>query len=113
VSLTGSYGPSITTLSPMLSEVLHLYLAQLLFEAVEDESPYLFHTKGNTTRCVASSSWTEMVKSTFLRHSGKAVTPKSLRSSFVTYIRDSDASPAVLKAAANAMRHKLVIGSDS
>ena len=47
------------------------------------------------------------MKSTFLRHSGKAVCPKSLRSSFVTFIRDCEAAPAVLQAAANAMHHKL------
>ena len=48
-----------------------------------------------------------MVKSTFLKYSGKAVSPKTLRSSFVTYIRDCEASPAILKSAANAMRHQL------
>ena len=74
---------------------------------MEDESPYLFHPQRDTRRCVVSSQWSQMVKSIFLKHSGKAVSPKSLRSSFVTFLRDSEASPEVLKAAANSMRHQL------
>ena len=104
---SNSYGPSITTLSPMLREVLTLSISQLLFSAVEDPTPYLFHPQRDTGRCIVSSQWTQTVKSTFLRHSGKAVCPKSLRSSFVTFIRDSEAAPAVLKSAANAMHHKI------
>ena len=57
-----SYGPSCTTLSPMLSNVLTLYLDQLLLDAVEDPTPYLFHPKSMTTRCIGSSQWTQTVK---------------------------------------------------
>ena len=57
------HGPSCTTLSPMLTEVLGLFLADLAYDAVEEDGmPYLFHPKGSTTRCVGSSQWTEMVK---------------------------------------------------
>jgi hypothetical protein len=87
ISLTGpcpcgSYGPSVTTLSPLLNEVIGLYLAQLTFDAVEDDTPYLFHPQRDTRRCVVSSQWSAMVSSTFKKHAGKAVSPKSLRSSF-------------------------------
>jgi hypothetical protein len=101
------YGPSVSTVSPMLTEVLNLYLADMEFDVVDDENPYLFHPLKDTTRCVVSSQWTAMVKAAFLKHSGKAVAPKSLRSSFVTYIRDNEAAPEVLKSAANAMHHQL------
>ena len=65
-----SYGPSITTLSPLLSNVIKLYLQQLEFDAIEDPTPYLFHPQSMTTRCVGSSQWTAMVKAAFLKHSG-------------------------------------------
>ena len=89
----------MTTLSPLLTEVLNLYLGNLTFDAVEDDSPYLFHPQRDTCHCIGSSQWSQMVSSTFLKHSGKKVAPKSLRSSFVTYIRDAEAAPAVLKSA--------------
>ena len=90
----------------MSIEVLGLYLRDLQYDAVEDEAPYLFHPQRDTRRCVVSSQWTGIVKATFLKHAGKGVSPKSLRSSFVTFIRDSEAAPEVLKSAANAMRHQ-------
>ena len=34
-----SYGPSATTLSPMLSKVIDLFLAELTFDAIEDDTP--------------------------------------------------------------------------
>lgn len=76
-----SYGPTITTLSPLLSEVLNLYLDQVMvFDAVEDDTPYLFHPQNTTNRCIGSSQWTQLVKAAFQKHAGKPVPPKSLRS---------------------------------
>ena len=73
----------------MLTEVFNLYLAQLAFDCVdENQFPYLFHPKGDVSRCVVSSQWTNMCKAAFRKHSGgKAPPPKSLRSAFVTFIR--------------------------
>ena len=104
------YGPSCTTMSPLLTEALNLYLTNLQFDAIEDDSPYLFHPQGDTRRCVGSSQWSAMVKASFLKHSGIACPPKLLRSSFITWLKDTvDESPnasEVLKSAAKAMRHK-------
>lgn len=99
----------ITTMSSLLTEVLNLYLADLIFDAVDTETPYLFHptSSKDTTRCLPSSQWSQTVKAAFLKHAGKATPPKTLRASFVTWIRDEEAAPDVLKAAATAMRHKL------
>ena len=47
------------------------------------------------------------IRAAFLKHAGKATPPKTLRASFVTWIRDEEAAPEVLKAAAKAMRHKI------
>ena len=104
------YGPSVTTLSPLLTEPLRQWLTMVEYDAVDDPQPYLFHVERDTRRCVASSQWSAMVKAAFKKHAGVACPPKLLRSSFVTWLKDSvqgraDA-PEILKAAAKAMRHK-------
>ena len=83
------YGPSCTTMSPLLTEPLNLYLTFLEYDAIEDDSPYLFHPKGDTRRVVGSTQCTGMVKAAFLKHSVIACPPKLLRSSFVTWLKDT------------------------
>ena len=102
------YGPSINTLSSMLNEPLSLYLSMLELDAHGNESPYLFYPtqSGDTTRCLPSSQWSQLVSRTLKKHAGKAAPPKLLRAAFVTWLRDSTDAPEVLKAAAKAMRHK-------
>ena len=51
------------------------------------------------------SAWTGWVKRLFKRHHGSEVTPKTLRSVFITWLRDSTNAPDVLKSAAHAMKH--------
>ena len=80
-------------MSPMLTAILNKYLDSLMFDAVENPHPYLFHSKGDTTRCVVSSLWCSQVKGVFKRHSGKAATPKSLRVSW-----RSESNPALRRA---------------
>jgi hypothetical protein len=104
-------GPTIQTLSAMLTEPLNDYLsATLQYESVENDTPYLFHPQGDTRRCVVSSQWSQMVKATFSKHAGVACPPKLLRASFITWLKDTTADSAdageVLKSAANAMRHQ-------
>ena len=131
------YGPSITTMSALLTEPLHLWLTQLEFNTCEAD-PYLFHPSTDASRCLTSSQWCSTVKAAFQKHTTKAPPPKLLRASFVrrprtrsacgralssldplthtraprcsrqiTWLRDDQAAPDVLKAAAKAMRHKL------
>ena len=70
------YGPSCTTMTPLLNEPLSIYLSALQFDAVEDDTPYLFHPQGDTRRCIGSSQWSAMVKSAFSKHAGIACPPK-------------------------------------
>ena len=93
------YGPTITTMSSLLTEPLNLHIAQLTYDAIDSETPYLFYptSSNDTTRCLPSSQWSSTVKAAFLKHASKATPPKTLRASFVTWIRDEEAAPEVLK----------------
>ena len=48
----------------------------------------------------SSSAWSAYCKGIFKKYSGVACPPKMLRASFVTWIRNSEASPEVLQQAA-------------
>ena len=52
-----------------------------------------------------SSSWSQWVGRLFKRHAGVAICPKTLRSSFITWLRSSTDAPEVLRSAAHAMKH--------
>ena len=101
----------------MLTEPLNAWLSHLQFDFTADDCPYLFHVERDAARCVGSSQWSQMVKSCFQRHAGVATPPKLLRSSFVTWLKDTvDDSPnasEILKSAAKAMWHlETTQGSD-
>ena len=49
--------------------------------------------------------WTGWVKRLFKRWHGTEVAPKTLRSVFITWLRDSTSAPEILKSAAHAMKH--------
>jgi hypothetical protein len=83
-------------MSTLLNEPLRLWLTQLDFSTVEPD-PYLFHPTTDASRCLTSSQWCATVKAAFLKHSGKSPPPKLLRASFVTWVRDEEAAPEVLK----------------
>ena len=55
-------GPSITSMSTLLTEPLDLYLTDLDYDSAGNETPYLFHPTNDTTRCLPSSQWTAVVK---------------------------------------------------
>jgi hypothetical protein len=101
-------GPTITSMSSLITEPLDAYLSAFQWEAHGNETPYLFHPTDDTTRCLPSSQWSGVVKTCFKKHSPNHVAPppKLLRASFITWLRDSTDAPDVLKAAAKAMRHK-------
>jgi hypothetical protein len=101
------YGPSVTTINPLIAVWLSAYLGLLAFDRPEEESTfYLFPVGNDFSRCVAGSQWTQMVKACFKRWSGVEVTPKTLRASFICWLKSETDAPEVLKSAATAMRHK-------
>ena len=101
------YGPSRTTVSKLVQPWLNLYITALQLEFSPNNQPYLFHVGGDTERCQTSSQWCQTVKQAFARWSPNktACPPKLLRSSFITFLRGSDAAPEVLKSAATQMKH--------
>ena len=100
------YGPTRTTLSKLVAPWMKLYIESLAFEFHPREQPYLWSVGGDVTRCQTSSQWTQTVKAAFKKYSPNKTPcpPKLLRSSFITYLRGSDAAPEVLKSAATQMK---------
>ena len=101
------YGPYAASLPDELNTVLDDYSAVLELEIGGTEA-YLFHPvrSGAIDRPVESSAWTSYVKALFARLIGTAVAPKTLRSIFITWIRENTECPEILKSAAHAMKHK-------
>ena len=104
------YGPSVTTINPLIAVWLSAYLGLLAFDRPGEESTfetfYLFPVGNDFSRCIAGSAWTQLVKACFKRWSGVEVTPKTLRASFICWLKSETDAPEVLKSAATAMRHK-------
>ena len=67
--------------------------------------PFLFHGNSGPSRPYSPAGWCRLIKSVFKRHSGVALSPKDLRSSFITFLRSSHNNEALLKSCAVAMRH--------
>jgi integrase len=100
------YGPFAASLPDALNGVLDAYCAVLELEPGSDEGPYLFHPpQSNFDRPMEPSAWTGWVRRLFKRHHGEEVAPKTLRSVFITWLRDSTDAPQILKSAAHAMKH--------
>ena len=80
-------------------------MTALEFEFGGDDA-FLFHPpNGSMDRAMESSAWTGWVKRLFKRHHGEEIAPKTLRSVFVTWLRDQTSAPEILKSAAHAMKH--------
>ena len=93
------YGPTRTTVSKLIAPYIDLYVKQhLTWEFSASNQQYLFHPTNDTSRCIVSGQWTTVVKNAFKKYSPGRVAPppKLLRSSFITYLRSSDAAPEVL-----------------
>ena len=100
------YGPFAASLPSELNPILDKYVSALEFDGLDEAGPYLFHPPhGNSDRAMESSSWSQWVSRLFKRHADVAIAPKTLRSIFITWLRDNTDSPEVLKAAAHAMKH--------
>ena len=50
-----------------------------------------------------SSAWTNYVRRLFEKLAGTAIAPKTLRSIFITWLKENTDCPEVLKSAAHAM----------
>jgi integrase len=99
------YGPFAASLPSELTSVLDKY-AQLFSYEMGGEAAYLFHPpQSGFDRPMESSAWTGWVKRLFKRHHGQEIAPKTLRSVFITWLRDNTAAPEILKSAAHAMKH--------
>eukprot|EP00966_Prymnesium_polylepis_P334485 7389864-Prymnesium_polylepis.1 len=53
-----------------------------------------------------SSAWTQYVRRLFEKLTGTAIAPKTLRSIFITWLKENTDCPEILKAAAHAMKHQ-------
>ena len=100
------YGPSKTTINELIAPWITKYLELIEFDRV-DENPlfYLFPVSNDFSRAVSASQWGSQIKAMFKRWSGIEVTPKSLRSSYICWLKGATDAPEILQAAAKAMRH--------
>ena len=98
------YGPFHGELPTTLNGVLDSYRDLLAFEPGGGEA-YMFSPNDCLDRPLESSAWTAAVKRMFQKHFGQEISPKALRSSFITWLRDSTTCPEVLKSAAHAQKH--------
>lgn len=99
------YGPFAASLPDALTPVLDRYAQHFSFE-VGGDSAYLFHPPSlGFDRPMEGSAWSGWVKRLFKRHAGVEIAPKTLRSIFITWLRDNTAEGSILKSAAHAMKH--------
>lgn len=100
-------GPFAASLPEALTPILNEYTSKLQYD-VDGGAAYLFHPpQGACDRPMESSNWSGWVKRCFKRHlpNAEEIAPKTLRSIFITWLRDNTSAPPILKAAAHAMKH--------
>ena len=106
------YGPFAAKLPEELNAVLDAYAAVLALEWGGSHA-YLFHPlRGDLDRPLSSSEWTAYIRRLFKKWHGTEIAPKTLRSIFITWLRDSTDCPDVLKSAAHAMKHRPEMQAD-
>ena len=102
------YGPFAASLPVELTPILDKY-TQLFAYDMDGDSAYLFHPpQSGFDRPMESSSWSQWVSRLFQRHAGVAIAPKTLRSIFITWLRNNTSAPEILKSAAHAQKHSEV-----
>ena len=94
------FGPSRTTLTATVAASVHALVTLDKLQVGE----HLFHGRDRRA-ALTPYGWTRCVQRAFDTHAGVALSPKDLRSSFVTWLRDGSHNNEVLRAAAIAMRH--------
>jgi hypothetical protein len=94
------FGPTTSTVPPVVAGLLTKWIELTAVPPLG----YVFNA-GNAAAPYDDSAWTKVVKAAFKRHSGVAMCPKDLRSSFIGFLKSEEHGDATLKAAAAAMRH--------
>ena len=83
--------------------MLNAYTSLIELDGPEASEAYLFHpVTGDLTRPMESSPWTQYVRRLFGLLAGTEITPKTLRTIFITWLREAADAPNVLKLAARA-----------
>ena len=99
-------GPTITSISSLIVPYLKTYLQMLEYETSTEPHPYLFGPSNDLSRAMTTSQWSQHAKGIVKRWTGVAAPPKTMRASFITYMKDHTECPKILAAAARAMKHK-------
>ena len=102
---TKFYGSFASSLPKELNPVLDAYYKELSMQPGGDGAALFHGSNSDLERFMEPSNWSRWFKAMMKKWSGKEIAPKALRQSFVTWIRDSEAAPEVLKSAAHAMKH--------
>ena len=99
------FGPSVTAVTQPTCVLLNAWVRCMGLRAAD--SPCVFVPPGDTDRSqpVDAHRWCKIVKAAFRRHSGVPLSPKDLRSSFVTFLKSDTHTDDQLRSAAWAMRH--------
>ena len=96
-------GPFAAKLPDALDSVLDACTSLIELDGPEASEAYLFHpVTGDVARPMESSAWTQYVRRLFGRLAGTEIAPKTLRSIFITWLRETTDAPDVLKSAARA-----------
>ena len=96
------FGPTITTVPAPAAALLTAWLSATDRTGTSaEQQPYVFVPGTDASKPLGAPQWTKLVKAVFKKHTGVALAPKELRSSFITFLR----SDAALQSAAFAMRH--------
>lgn len=98
------YGPYCTALPEALNGLLNRLRDALALEGEGGDEAYLFGPNHSIDRPYESAAWTMAVKRAFQKHHGREVAPKTLRSSFITWLRSETTCPEVLKVRVHAKR---------
>eukprot|EP00966_Prymnesium_polylepis_P263679 6091099-Prymnesium_polylepis.1 len=96
------YGPFAAKLPDALTPVLDTFASVLEMSDVGGSEAYLFHPPtGKADRAMESSAWTQYVRKLFGKLAGTEIAPKTLRSIFITWLKENTDCPEILKSAAH------------
>ena len=106
------FGPSITAVPAAACALLQAWLAEAGLTTAAAK-PYVFVLGGGRgggtvdhSKALGAPRWTELVQAVLKRQAGAPLSPKDLRSSFITFLlSDANSDEALKKAVAHAMRH--------
>lgn len=98
-------GPTVTSVSQVfIVPYLKDYLRMLEVDTLPGDAPYIFGPVSDSSRAMTSSAWSAHAKAIIKRWTGVAAPPKTMRASFITYMKEHTDCPKVLAAAARAMK---------